>query len=152
MKPTVKTILVWILILVAAVGLYNFVEGHNKEKPVTLSLNEFLNKVKATPTEVAEVTINGSTIRGKLTSGSQFTSTIPANYPAFYDELTKANVKVTVYPPDPSPRLWEITAIIVVAGSILWFAITMMVLILVADLSKFVRRELSRIGQAGITL
>ena len=143
--------MIWVLILVAAVGLYNFVEGHNKEKEGVLTLNEFLNKVKATPTEVADVTINGSSITGKLTNGSAFTSTIPANYPAVYDELTKANVKVTVYPPDPSPRLWEITAIIVVAGSILWFAITVMVLILVADLSKFVRRELSRIGQSGIT-
>jgi cell division protease FtsH len=96
---------IWVLILVAAVGLYNFVEGHNKEKEGVLTLNEFLNKVKATPTEVADVTINGSSITGKLTNGSAFTSTIPANYPAVYDELTKANVKVTVFPPDPNPWL-----------------------------------------------
>lgn len=146
MNTTVKTILIWILILVAAVGLYSFVEGHNERANGTLTLNEFLNKVHASPAEIAEVTINGSDITGRLTSGADFNSTIPANYPAIYDQLTAKGVRVTVVPPDTPDWIVGIPTFIVLVGSFVWLAISIVVLMLVADLSRFVKRELARVS------
>ena len=147
MNTTVKTILIWVLILVAAVGLYSFVEGHNKRADGILTLSEFLNKVKARPTEIAEVTVNGSNIVGKLTSGAEFISTIPANYPAIYDELTASGVRVAVLAPDTFEWIAGIPTFIVLVGSLVWLGISIVVLRLVADLSRFVKRELARIGR-----
>jgi hypothetical protein len=63
MNQTVKTILVWMLILVAAVGLWNFVE-HGRSAPPELSLTEFLSRVDNG--DVAEVKVDGSSVTGKL--------------------------------------------------------------------------------------
>ena len=64
MNSTVKTILIWVLILVAAVGLYSFVE-HNSSPGAMLTLTDFLNKVEAG--QVEKVEINGSNLKGKYT-------------------------------------------------------------------------------------
>lgn len=146
MNTTVKTILIWVLILVAAVGFYSFVEGQNKRADGTLTLNELLNKANAIPTEIAEVTINGSNITGKLTSGADFTSTIPTNYPAVYEQLATNGVRVTVLPPVTSDWIAGLPTVIVLVGSLVWLAISIVILALVADLSRFVKRELARIS------
>ena len=104
MNSTVKTILIWVLILVAAVGLYNFVEHGGSSASASLDLTEFLAKVDAG--EVAEVTINGSTVAGKLRTGNaEFKSTIPQDYSTVYDKLTAKNVKVNIIAPDQNPWL-----------------------------------------------
>mgnify|MGYP003575864204 CR=1 FL=1 len=103
MNPTVKTILSWVLIVVAAVGLYSFVE-HNSSPVVMLSLTDFLNKVEAG--QVAEVAINGSNLRGRYTSGGsneEFRSTIPPEYSRIYDTLVAKGVIVRIIPPDTNP-------------------------------------------------
>ena len=69
MNSTVKTILIWALIILAAVGLYNFVESKNSAATHKFNLTELLSKVKAEPTEVAGVTIEGTRVTGKLTNG-----------------------------------------------------------------------------------
>jgi cell division protease FtsH len=98
MNPTVKTILVWILILVAAVGLWNFVE-HGRSGAPELSLTEFLSSVDKG--EVAEVRVDGSSVTGKLRqNGGAFRSTLPVAYHAIYEQLIDAQVKVTVVPVD----------------------------------------------------
>ena len=85
MNSTVKEILLWVLILVAAVGLYNFVE-HSSSPGAMLSLTDFLNKVEAG--QVAEVEINGSNLMGKYTAGG---SNIPVhNSPGVLQDLRHA--------------------------------------------------------------
>jgi cell division protease FtsH len=101
MNPTVKTILTWVLILVAAVGLYSFVE-QSSSPTVMLSLTDFINKVEAG--QVAEVEINGSNLKGKYAAGgSIFRSTIPPEYPRIYDTLVAKRVIVRIIPPDTNP-------------------------------------------------
>ena len=103
MNSTIKTILSWVLILVAAVGLYSFVE-HNSSPGVMLTLTDFLNKVEAG--QVAEVAINGSNLRGRYTAGgsnAEFRSTIPPEYFKIYDTLVAKGVIVRIIPPDRNP-------------------------------------------------
>jgi hypothetical protein len=103
MNSTIKTILSWVLILVAAVGLYSFVE-QSSSPAAMLTLTDFLNKVEAG--QVAEVEINGSNLRGKYTAGGsneQFRSTIPPEYPRIYDTLVARGVIVKIIPPETNP-------------------------------------------------
>jgi hypothetical protein len=62
LNSTVKTILIWILILGAAVALYNFVEKGTGGSPTKLTLTDFMNKLEKD--EVKDVTINGSNLKG----------------------------------------------------------------------------------------
>ena len=104
MNSTIKTILSWVLILVAAVGLYNFVE-HNSSPGAMLTLTDFLNKVEAG--QVEKVEINGSNLKGKYIAGgsneAEFRSTIPPEYSKIYDTFVAKGVIVTIIPPDRNP-------------------------------------------------
>ena len=108
MNSTVRTILLWVLILVAAVGLWNFVE--HKSEPITrFSLTDVLNGIETG--RIAEVTIAGSQLTGKLVQGHQeFRATIPPDYPALYDKLAAAKINVTILPTDQSTWPIEIVS------------------------------------------
>jgi len=144
MNSTVKTILIWVLILVAAVGLYNFVEKGTASR-TQLTLTEFMAKLEAD--EVLDVTINGSNLRGHLKAkpAEEFTSVIPQDYSTIYDKLTSRSINVMIIPPDSNAWLGNsIPTWLIIGGSILWFAISFFILVLVVDLSRFVKRELAR--------
>jgi len=103
LNSTVKTILIWVLILVAAVGLWNFVE-HGRTGPPLLPLTDFLAKVRSG--DVADIKISGANVTGHLRPNNEdFRSTIPVEYSTIYDQLTANNVKVTIEPPDQNPWL-----------------------------------------------
>jgi len=149
MQSTTKTILIWVLILVAAVGLYSFVERSGGRTPRVLDLTAFLSKVETG--EVKDVAIRGLQLTGHLTAGNEpFSSTIPEDYSLVYDKLTAAGVRVMIVPAEQSSWLgasWtELPAVLVVAGLVLWIAISGAILVLVVDLSRFVKRELARSG------
>jgi ATP-dependent Zn protease len=145
MNNTAKTIVIWVLIVVAAIGLYNMVEVRGGPQQKSLNFTEFLNKVKAG--EVSEVTIHDSKLIGRLADNEAFRSTIPAGYASVYDELTRQGVRLTIIPPDPNPWLLSSTGLpqfIVLGGLIVWLAISTMILVVVVDLSRLVKRELAR--------
>jgi len=143
MNPTAKTILIWVLILVVAVALYSFVEKGSGSSVVSLSLTDFLAKIERG--EVSDVAISGSLLSGHLKNAEAFRSTMPLNYTTVYDKLTAASVRVTVIPPDDTSS-FGLPALVVVTGAVLWLAISAAILILVVDLSRFVKRELARTG------
>ena len=145
MNNTVKVILIWALILVAAVALYNFVE-RGSNPPTQLNFTEFVARVNSG--EVEEVTIKGSLLTGRLKSepNHEFRTVIPEGYSTIYDKLTSNSVAVRIIPPGSNPWLGtSIPAWLIIGGSVLWFAISFVVLVLVVDLSRFVKRELTRI-------
>src|SRR5689334_10685944 len=90
----------WVLILVAAIGLWNFVE--RKSSPaVTISLTDFVNRIENG--NVAEVTIKGENLIGRLQPGNEeFRATMLPGYTAVFEKLINAKVKVTVIPEDHS--------------------------------------------------
>ena len=146
MNSTAKTILIWVLILVAAVGLYNFIEHGGQRSISTLNFTEFLNKVDSG--EVTSVVVSDTNLTGTLKNNEIFRSTIPDDYTTVYDKLTSKYVRVTIMPPERN--LWYgatalgLPAWVILGGSILWLAISAVILVLVVDLSRFVKRELGR--------
>jgi cell division protease FtsH len=145
MNTTVKTILIWVLILVAAVGLYNFVEGQTPRAQV-LTLTEFLNHVDRG--EVSDVVINGSNLTGHLKgNGEMFQSSVPDDYPVMYDRLTARQVAVTVLPASGNTLSFQLPSLLVLL-SLIPTVISAVVLVLVIDLSRFVKREMVRMGRS----
>jgi len=95
-NSTVKTVLFWVMILVAAFLLWRVVQmttGGPKEAEATFS--EFQQKVDQGL--VKEVNINGMEVRGKYTDGGAFHTTVPAVYPDMYKALQAKNVVVTIH-------------------------------------------------------
>jgi cell division protease FtsH len=147
MSSTIKTTLIWVAIILIAIGLYNFVERSPTAR--ILDLTEFLDKVKGG--EVSDVTIAGSNLTGHLKGNREaFRSTIPSDYgPRVYEMLTGAEIPVSIIPSDPNPwseALSPLPGVVLMIGSILWLAISAVVLVIVVDLSRFVKRELARIS------
>ena len=98
MNQTARTSLLWVVILVIAVGLWNFVE-HKSEPSTRFTLTDLLTGIETG--RIAEVTINGSQLTGKLVQGNlEFRTTIPPGYAAIYDKLTAAKIRVTIIPTD----------------------------------------------------
>jgi hypothetical protein len=91
MNPTVKTILIGVIVLFVAVGIWNILE---RPSIPSLSLTDFLATVQRG--KVREVTISGSSLRGHLSSGARFETTIPTDYAALYDKLASGNVRITI--------------------------------------------------------
>jgi ATP-dependent Zn protease len=141
MNPTVKTILIWVLILVAAVSLYTFIERSQQSTRV-LSLDELIARLDRG--DVTAVTVNGSNLQGVLSNEEPFETTLPAGQAAIFERLTEAGVLVTVLP----DRGWlgsflrTPSDVLLLAGLTLWIAISTVILMVVVDLSKFVKRHL----------
>jgi cell division protease FtsH len=148
MRSTGKTILLWVLILLVAVGLYNFVEKGRGSSPAQLSFTAFMSKLDAD--EVRDVTISGSNLTGhlKATPSVEFRTVIPDNYSPIYDRLTSKSVNVRINPAVSNPwlenSLMGLPAWIILARGILWLVISAVILVLLVDLSRFVKRELTR--------
>jgi ATP-dependent Zn protease len=144
MNKTVKVILNWVLILVLAVGLYTFVERGTQRVSTQLTLTDLMEKVDRE--EVRDVTIRGSNLVGHLKddASTEFRSVIPPDYTTIYDRLTSKSVNVKILPPDVNPWLGVVPTSLLIGGSILWFAISVVILVLLVDLSRFVKRELAR--------
>lgn len=102
-KNLYKSLLVWMLVGVTIILLYNLFSIPPKaEREIIFS--DFIEKVKAS--EVEEVTIKENQITGKLTDGTKF-KTYAANYPDLVKELREKNVKIAAKPPDQNP--WYVT-------------------------------------------
>ncbi|HEY6181441.1 MAG TPA: ATP-dependent zinc metalloprotease FtsH [Terriglobales bacterium] len=96
MNSTVKTVLFWVMILVAAFLLWRVVQmttGGPKEAEISFS--DF--QLKVDQGVVKEVNINGMEVRGKYTDGGAFHTTVPAVYPDMYKALQAKNVVVNIH-------------------------------------------------------
>jgi len=105
-KGSFKTLIVWLIIGVVIIAVFNFISIPQKaEKEIIFS--EFLIKLQSE--QIEEVLIKDNTISGKLKDGSQF-KTYYINYPDLIKELSSKNVKISVKPPDQTP--WYVNFLI----------------------------------------
>ncbi len=96
MNSTVKTVLFWVMILVAAFLLWKVVQmSTGGPKEADISFSDFTQKVDQGV--VKEVTITGMEVRGKYTDGNAFHTTVPAVYPDMYKSLQAKNVTVNIH-------------------------------------------------------
>jgi cell division protease FtsH len=94
-NSTVKTVLFWLLIVVSAVLLWEVVKGaRDGQKDAELNSSQFITDVDQG--KIHELTVNGMEVRGKLTDGQQFHTTMPTNYftPEMLNNLQSKGVTI----------------------------------------------------------
>jgi cell division protease FtsH len=96
-NSTVKTVIFWVVILISAFMLWQFIvkAGNNGQKEKEVNFSEFMTSVDQGL--VKEVTITGMEVRGKyLNDSSAFHTTVPANYPDMIKTLRDKGVSINV--------------------------------------------------------
>ena len=100
-----KNLVMWVIIVLLSVGLFNMFQDPNKinSKTNTLAFSNFLNEVDAG--RVVEVKIQGNNISGVLADGKTF-STYSPNYPELVEKLSSNGVSIIASPQeDKMPSL-----------------------------------------------
>ena len=102
MNSTVKTLLLWVVLIITGVLLWQVVQrtqsGAEKDKDFSYILNEIEKG------SVENVEITGSEVKGKFKDGTSFKTTMP-NYPEFFKTLIAKGVAFKVKEPTQSPWL-----------------------------------------------
>ena len=101
----VKNLVMWVIIVLLSVGLFNMFQDPNKIKSQgsALPFSNFLDEVDAG--RVVEVKIQGNNISGILADGKNFTTYSP-NYPELVDKLSSKGVSIMATPQeDKMPSL-----------------------------------------------
>jgi len=95
-NSTAKTAVFWVAVFGSAVLLWMlFQKGTQGQKEQELSFSQFQSYVD--DGKIAEVTVNGQEVRGKLTDGKTvFHTTAPDKYADMYKPLHDKGVNVTV--------------------------------------------------------
>jgi len=97
MNDMLKNMLVWIVIAVAIMSLFNnFVP--QKENSLNLSYSEFISQVKEDQIESVLIEADGKTISGTYKNGTTFL-TYGLNDPKLVDDLLSNNVEILTEPP-----------------------------------------------------
>ena len=100
-----KNLVMWVIIVLLSVGLFNMFQDPKKINSINSSLpfSNFLNEVDAG--RVVEVQIQGNNISGTLADGNKFTTYSP-NYPELVNKLSENGVSIVASPQeDKMPSL-----------------------------------------------
>ncbi len=121
MNSTVKTIVFWLVIVLAGVLLWQVVKGANpsaKEREINYS--EFMSQVDQN--NVSEVTVVGNDVRGKMKNDkSAFHAVVPPNLPDMYKSMSDHGVNITVKDANGGSYTWLINLLPFVLLGALWF-------------------------------
>ena len=121
MNSTVKTVVFWLVIVLAGVLLWQVVKGANsgaKEREINYS--QFMSFVDQN--NVSEVTVVGNDVRGKLKSEQvSFHVVVPPNLPDMYKSMTDHGVNITVKDANGGSYTWLINLLPFVLLGALWF-------------------------------
>ena len=97
MNDMLKNMLVWIVIAVVIMSVFNnFVP--QKESSTNLSYSEFINQVKSSQIRSVVIEADGKTISGTYNNGTTFV-TYGLNDPKLVDDLLVNNIEILTEPP-----------------------------------------------------
>ena len=97
MNDMLKNMLVWIVIAVVIMSVFNnFVP--QKESSTNLSYSEFINQVKSSQIRSVVIEADGKTISGTYNNGTTFV-TYGLNDPKLVDDLLSNNIEILTEPP-----------------------------------------------------
>jgi cell division protease FtsH len=122
-NSTVKTVVFWLVIVLAGVLLWQVVKGAgttSKEREINYS--EFMSQVDQN--NVNEVTVVGSDVHGKLKADKTSTAfhvTVPPNYSEMYKPMRDHGVNITVKDSQGGSYTWLINLLPFVLLGALWF-------------------------------
>ncbi len=129
MNSTVKTVVFWLVIGVAALLLWQVVKASNAgQKEKERNFSEFMSDVDQG--NVKDVTVLGMEIRGKYRNdNSGFHTTVPANYPDMIKTLRDKGVNITIR--DVTNGSWPIQLLgtwapLILLGALWFFMIRQM--------------------------
>ncbi len=100
MKNISKNVVLWIIIGLLLIVLFNLFQGtSNNRNTSKISFSDFIAATESG--NVSEVNINGSNVTGFLNDGRSFSTYVP-NYPNLVDKLNESGVKITAEPSERS--------------------------------------------------
>jgi len=100
MKNISKNVVLWIIIGLLLIVLFNLFQGSsNNTNTSKISFSDFIAATESG--NVSEVNINGSNVTGFLNDGRSFSTYVP-NYPNLVDKLNESGVKITAEPSERS--------------------------------------------------
>ncbi len=104
MSDMVKNIILWVVIAVVLMSVFNNF-GPRKYADNSMSYSQFIESVK--DGRVQKVEINNDKIKGKLQNGETFTTFAP-NDPHLVDDLLANGVDIKAHPPEEQSLLMQI--------------------------------------------
>ena len=102
MNSTVKTLLLWVVLIITGVLLWQVVQRTQSGTEKDRDFSYILNEIEKGSVESVEIT--GSEVKGKFKEGTSFKTTMP-NYPEFFKTLIAKGVTFKVKEPTQSPWL-----------------------------------------------
>ena len=100
MKNFSKNLVLWIIIGLLLVGLFNLFQGNSYNRSATvISFTDFIAATESG--NVSEVNIRGNNLEGYFDDGRPFTTYSP-NYPNLVDKLNEYGVKISAEPSERS--------------------------------------------------
>ena len=100
MKNFSKNIILWIIIGLLLIALFNFFQGNSSNRAASeISFSDFIAATESG--NVAEVHIIGNNVKGYFDDGRPFFTYSP-DYPNLVDKLNQNGVKITAEPADTS--------------------------------------------------
>lgn len=117
-----KTLIFWMVILVAAILLWQVVKSSNTSSraPIPeISYSQFLSQVEAG--DVTKVTIAGTTLNGSNRDGSHFRVIVPASQQQMLEALQQKNVEIWFSPTEQSTTNWLVNLAPLALLAALWF-------------------------------
>ena len=105
MSDTFKNLLLWVVIAVVLMAVFNNFGSRSARSDSTLSYSQLIDAVKAG--QVQQVSISDNTIRGKMQAGDKFKTYMP-NDPHLIDDLLANGVEISVQPPEEPSMLMQI--------------------------------------------
>ncbi|TAN49251.1 MAG: ATP-dependent zinc metalloprotease FtsH [Methylococcaceae bacterium] len=105
MSDMLKNILLWVVIALALMAVFNNFGAHRGFAESGLSYSQFINSVKSG--QVQQVVIDDHVVKGRNTSGETFTTYVP-NDPHMVDDLLASGVEIKAQPPEAQSFLMQI--------------------------------------------
>ena len=99
----IKNVALWIVIGLLFIALFNLLQPSSSRGPQsTLVFSDFVTDVNRG--QVADVTVQGNSLTGHLTTGQSFATYTPTD-PGLVNRLIEKGVRITALPPDDAPSL-----------------------------------------------
>jgi cell division protease FtsH len=120
MDQTMKTVMFWLLIMGAAIVLWQVLKSTNAPRANEISYSQFLSDVDAG--NVATVKISNTRAEGTYRDGTQFRVSVPASQDQLLQTLRQKNVQVWYSDTTNGTAGWLLTTLApfaLIAG--LWF-------------------------------